>query len=85
MENIIWNLTKNWNTGVNLGNAEAAKLRTIIDDLAESKAIDSREVEDFLRFTLFIVFDEYDKNKDSLRKFYHLNYEKYAKYRADEN
>lgn len=83
MKNIIWNLTKNWNTGVNLSNAEAAKLRTIIDDLAESKAIDSRDVEDFLRFTLFIVFDEYDKNKDSLEKFYHLNYEKYVKYRAE--
>ena len=78
-------MTKNWNTGVNLSNAEAAKLRTIIDELAESKAIDSRDVEDFLRFTLFIVFDEYDKNKDSLEKFYHLNYEKYAKYRAAEN
>lgn len=78
-------MTKNWNTGVNLSNAEAAKLKTIIDDLAESKAIDSRDVEDFLRFTLFIVFDEYDKNKDSLEKFYRLNYEKYAKYRAGEN
>lgn len=76
-------MAKNWNTGVNLGNAEAAKLRIIIDDLAESKALDSRDVEDFLRFTLFIVFDEYEKNKDSLRKFYHLNYEKYAKYRAE--
>jgi len=76
-------LTNNWNTGVNLSIDEAAKLKAIIDDLAESGAIDSRDVEDFLKFTLFIVFDEYDKNKDSLRKFYSLNYEKYAKYRAE--
>ena len=38
----------------------------------------SKDIEDFLRFTLFIVFDEYEKNKDSLRKFYRLNLEKYV-------
>jgi hypothetical protein len=72
------NLTNNWNVGINLGDAETVKLKTIVDDLVDSKAVNSSDIEDFLRFTLFIVFDEYEKNKDSLRKFYRLNLEKYV-------
>ena len=71
------NLTNNWNIGINLSDAETVKLKTIVDDLVESKAVNSKDIEDFLRFTLFIVFDEYEKNKDSLRKFYRLNLDKY--------
>ena len=71
------NLTNNWNIGINLSDAETVRLKTIVDDLVESKAVNSKDIEDFLRFTLFIVFDEYEKNKDSLRKFYRLNLDKY--------
>ena len=72
------NLTNYWNVGINLSDADTVKLKTIVDDLVDSKAVNSSDIEDFLRFTLFIVFDEYEKNKDSLRKFYRLNLEKYV-------
>lgn len=71
------NLTNYWNVGINLSDADTVKLKTIVDDLVDSKAVSSSDIEDFLRFTVFIVFDEYEKNKDSLRKFYRLNLEKY--------
>ena len=71
------NLTNYWNVGINLSDADTVKLKTIVDDLVDSKAVNSSDIEDFLRFTVFIVFDEYEKNKDSLRKFYRLNLEKY--------
>ncbi len=72
----------NWNIGIKLGDMENAKLKTIMDDLVESKAVNSTDIEDFLRFTLFIVFDEYEKNKQSLRKFYRLNLQKYNAQRS---
>lgn len=72
----------NWNIGIKLNDVESAKLRTIMADLVESKAVNSTDIEDFLRFTLFIVFDEYEKNKDSLRKFYRLNLQRYNVQRA---
>lgn len=84
MKNIFWDLTtnNNWNIGIKLNDVESAKLRTIMADLVESKAVNSTDIEDFLRFTLFIVFDEYEKNKDSLRKFYRLNLQRYNVQRA---
>lgn len=76
-------MTNNWNIGIKLSDAETAKLKKIIDDLVESKAVNSEDIEDFLRFTLFIVLDEYEKNKESLRKFYHLNLQKYNTHRSE--
>ena len=60
------------------------KLKEIIDDLFESNAVNSSDIQDFLRFTLFIVFDESEKNKESLRKFYRANLEKFNVYKIKE-
>jgi hypothetical protein len=76
-------LTENWNIGIKLSEIETAKLITIVNDLFEAKALDSKDMQDFLRFTLFIVFDEYEKSKESLRKFYNLNFEKYRAYKTE--
>lgn len=74
--------SNNWNIGIKLNDVETAKLKKIMDDLVESKAVNSTDIEDFLRFTLFIVFDEYEKNKESLRKFYRINLQRYNAQRS---
>ena len=71
------------NVGTKLSDMEIHKLKTIIDDLFESGAVDSKDIQDFLRFTIFIVFDESDKNKESLRKFYRANLKKYNAYKSE--
>jgi len=53
------------------------KLKNIIKDLFESNSIDSDEIEEFIKFTLFIVFDEYERDVPSLKKFYSMNLAKY--------
>ena len=53
------------------------KLENIIKDLFESNSIDSDEIEEFIKFTLFIVFDEYERDVPSLKKFYSMNLAKY--------
>lgn len=75
-------MTDNWNVGIKLSEAEIKKLEAIVEDLFESKAVDSKDIQDFLRFTVFIVFDEADKNKESLRKFYKSNLQKYNIYKS---
>jgi hypothetical protein len=71
---------------VNFDADKIQKLRLILDDLLESKAIETPDIEDFIRFTVFIVFDEYDKSPDSLRKFYQINLSNYLKWKkAEEN
>lgn len=72
-----------WNIGTTLSKTEIDKLRTIINYLFESKALDSKDMEDFIKFTIFIVFDEADKNKESLRKFYSANLNKYNTYKSE--
>jgi len=72
-----------WNIGTTLSKMEIDKLRTIIDYLFESKALDSKDIQDFIKFTVFIVFDEADKNKESLRKFYSANLNKYNTYKSE--
>ena len=49
------------------------KLKKIIKDLFESHSINSDEIEEFIKFTLFIVFDEYERDSHSLKKFYSIN------------
>jgi hypothetical protein len=71
------------NIGTTLNEIELEKLRSIIDDLFESGAVNSKEIQDFLKFTIFIVFDEADKNKESLRKFYSANLKKYNAYKTE--
>ena len=72
-----------WNIGTTLSKMEIDKLRTIINYLFESKALDSKDMQDFIKFTIFIVFDEADKNKESLRKFYSANLNKYNTYKSE--
>lgn len=75
-------MTDNWNVGIKLSETEIKKLESIVEDLFESKAVNSKDIQDFLRFTVFIVFDEADKSKESLRKFYKSNLQKYNIYKS---
>ena len=52
-------------------------LKKIIKELYESSSIDSENMEEFLKLTVFIVLYEYDKNKQSLKDFYNKNKEEY--------
>jgi len=61
------------NFSVSIEEEKVTKLKTIIKDLFESGSINSDEIEEFIRFTLFIVFDEYERNIPSLKKFYSIN------------
>ena len=70
-------MTKYTNFSISIEKEELTKLKTIIKDLFESGSINSNEIEEFIKFTLFIVFDEYDKNIPSLKKFYSMNLTNY--------
>jgi hypothetical protein len=70
-------VTKYTNFSISIEEEELTKLKTIIKDLFESGSINSKEIEEFIKFTLFIVFDEYDKNIPSLKKFYLMNLTNY--------
>jgi peptide methionine sulfoxide reductase MsrA len=52
-------------------------LKKIIKELSQSNSIDSESMEEFLKLTVFIVLDEYEKNKESLKDFYKKNKEAY--------
>ena len=52
-------------------------LKKIIKELYESNSIDSENIEEFIKLTVFIVLYEYDKNKQSLKDFYKKNKEEY--------
>lgn len=67
---------------IELEQAKIDKLKEIINDLFESNSINSTEIKDFMNFTLFIVFDEYEKNVQSLRKFYEINLSNYLEYKS---
>jgi hypothetical protein len=54
-----------------------AKLDKIVKELYKLNAIDSETIEEFLKLTIFIVLNEYDKNKQSLNEFYRQNREIY--------
>ena len=70
-------VTKYTNFSINIEEEELTILKTIIKDLFESGSINSNEIEEFIKFTLFIVFDEYNKNIPSLKKFYLMNLTNY--------
>ena len=55
---------------VHLISKEKLKLENIIKELYQSKSIDSEDLEEFLKFTVFIILHEYEKNKLSLIEFY---------------
>jgi hypothetical protein len=52
-------------------------LKKIIKELYESNSIDSENMEEFLKITVFIVLYEYEKNKQSLKDFYKKNKDEY--------
>jgi ADP-glucose pyrophosphorylase len=74
-------MTQRANISISIEEEKVTKLKTIINDLFESGSINSNEMEDFIKFTLFIVFDEYEKNISSLKKFYSMNLTKYLEYK----
>lgn len=51
----------------------AHKLENIVEELYKKKSIMTNNIKDFLVLTSLIIIDEYEKNMDSLHKFYHLN------------
>jgi hypothetical protein len=58
-------------------------LEKIIKELYTSKSIETESIEEFLKLTIFIVFDEYKKNKHSLNEFYRQNMELYKQNNND--
>ena len=72
------------NISISLEQEKTSELKTIINDLFESGSINSNEIEEFIKFTLFIVFDEYKRNIPSLKKFYSINLTKYLRYKENE-
>ena len=58
-------------------------LEKIIKELYTSKSIETECIEEFLKLTIFIVFDEYKKNKHSLNEFYRQNMELYKQNNKD--
>jgi len=73
-------MTRHTNIRISIEEEKITKLKKIINDLFESGSTNSNEMEDFIKFTLFIVFDEYEKNISSLKKFYSMNLTKYIEY-----
>ena len=74
-------MTQHANISIRMEEEKVTKLKTIINDLFESGSVNSNEMEDFIKFTLFIVFDEYEKNISSLKKFYSMNLTRYLEYK----
>ena len=72
------------NISISLEHEKTIKLKTIINELFESGSINSNEIEEFIRFTLFIVFDEYERDIPSLKKFYSMNLAKYLRYKGNQ-
>jgi hypothetical protein len=62
---------------------EFLTLEKIIKELYTSKSIKTESIEEFLKLTIFIVFDEYKKNKHSLKEFYRQNMELYKQNNKD--
>ena len=62
---------------INFEEEKLTRLKTIIEELFNSNALSSDDVEEFIKFTLFIVFDEYKRDADSLKKFYSINLSNY--------
>ncbi len=77
-------MIKDTNISIGIEEEKLTKLKTIITDLFESGSINSNEIEEFIKFTLFIVFDEYERNIPSLKKFYSINLAKYQDYKQSQ-
>ena len=60
-----------------LNEKERTKLDKVVKELYQAKSIETENIDEFLKFTVFIVLYEYDKNKLSVNEFYRKNKEVY--------
>ncbi|TVP41669.1 hypothetical protein [Candidatus Nitrosocosmicus arcticus] len=70
-------MTQSQSITIVLEEEKLIKMKNIIKDLFKSNSINSDEIEEFIKFTLFIVIDEYERDVPSLKKFYSMNLAKY--------
>lgn len=67
-----------------LNDRERLTLGKIVKELYQAKSIEAENIDEFLKFTVFIVLHEYDKNKTSLNEFYRQNKEVYKQYKGEQ-
>ena len=70
-------MTQPPNIKISIEEEKLIKLKDIVKVLYESNSLNSEDIEEFMKFTLFIVFDEYEREVASLKKFYSMNLAKY--------
>lgn len=66
-----------------LNDKEKLKLDKVVKELHQAKSIETENIDEFLKFTVFIVLYEYDKNKLSLNEFYRKNKEVYKQNKGE--
>ena len=67
-----------------LNDKERLKLDKVVKELYQAKSIETENIDEFLKFTVFIVLYEYDKNKLSLKEFYRKNKEVYKQNKEEQ-
>jgi hypothetical protein len=67
-----------------LNDKERIKLDKVVKELYQAKSIETENIDEFLKFTVFIVLYEYDKNKLSLNEFYRKNKEVYKQNKEEQ-
>ena len=67
-----------------LNDKERLRLDKVVEELYQAKSIESANIDEFLKFTVFIVLYEYDKNKLSLNEFYRKNKEVYKQNKEEQ-
>jgi hypothetical protein len=77
--------TKQSHIKLYLNDKERLKLDKVVKELYQSESIETENIDEFLKFTVFIVLYEYDKNKLSLNEFYRKNKEVYKQSKENNN
>jgi hypothetical protein len=67
-----------------LNDKERIKLDKVVKELYQAKSIETENIDEFLKFTVFIVLYEYDRNKLSLNEFYRKNKEVYKQNKEEQ-
>ena len=67
-----------------LNDKERLKLDKVVKELYQAKSIETENIDEFLKFTVFIILYEYDKNKTSLNEFYRKNKEVYKQNKEEQ-
>ena len=83
MERIDENTNQN-HIKLYLNDKERLKLDKVVKELYKAKSIETENIDEFLKFTVFIVLYEYDKNKLSLNEFYRKNKEVYKQNKEEQ-